>query len=130
MVKKVDLEVGKRIKLRRTMMGMSQGDLAKAMGLTFQQIQKYEKGINALNSGRLHDLGALLNVPISYFFEELEAVDYEPNRKASNSMPDDSFSSDRESLEIMKSFKKIHRLPIRKRLTELIRELTDPLEQD
>src|SRR5271154_6358875 len=70
----VDTYVGKRLRLRRTMMGLSQEAIAKAVGITFQQVQKYEKGANAMNSNRLYEFAQFLHVPIAYFFEGLESA--------------------------------------------------------
>ena len=67
----VDVHIGNRVRQRRTMLGLSQGKLGEAVGLTFQQIQKYEKGSNRMGSSRLYDLSYVLDVPISYFFEEM-----------------------------------------------------------
>lgn len=118
----VDINIGKRIKLRRTMLGLSQIDIANSLKMTFQQIQKYEKGINSLNSGKLHDFSILLKVPISYFFEELENDPKIEEKIEQNSLH--SFSSDRESLEMMKAFKKIKQPHLRKKMIEILHALT------
>ncbi len=64
--KPVDIHVGARIRLRRTLLGMSQEKLGKRIGLTFQQIQKYERGANRVGASRLYQLGKVLNVPVSF----------------------------------------------------------------
>src|SRR5260221_11864963 len=69
----IDVHVGQRIRQRRTLLGMSQEKLAEAIGLTFQQVQKYERGANRVGSSRLLDLARELEVPIAYFFEDMEA---------------------------------------------------------
>src|SRR4051794_36261191 len=69
----IDVHVGNRIRLRRTLLGMSQERLAEQIGLTFQQVQKYERGTNRVSSSRLFDLSRVLDVPIRYFFEEMSA---------------------------------------------------------
>jgi transcriptional regulator with XRE-family HTH domain len=69
----VDAHVGKRLRLRRGLMGLSQEKLGQAVGLTFQQIQKYEKGANRVSCSRLYEFARLLEVPASYFFEDLPA---------------------------------------------------------
>ncbi|WDI32666.1 helix-turn-helix domain-containing protein [Hyphococcus flavus] len=66
----VDIHVGSRVKLRRMVMGVSQDTLGKAMGLTFQQIQKYEKGVNRISASKIYELSHQLEVPIQYFFED------------------------------------------------------------
>ena len=69
----VDAHVGARVRLRRTMLGMSQEKLAQALGLTFQQVQKYERGTNRVGSSRLYELSKILDVPIQFFFDEMPA---------------------------------------------------------
>ena len=66
----VDVHVGSRVRLRRTLLGMSQEKLGDALGLTFQQVQKYERGANRVGASRLYDLSRVLDVPVAYFFEE------------------------------------------------------------
>jgi transcriptional regulator with XRE-family HTH domain len=67
----VDVHVGKRLRVRRSLLGMSQEKLSDQVGITFQQIQKYEQGTNRISAGRLYKLSKVLNVPISYFFENI-----------------------------------------------------------
>ena len=67
----IDIHVGERVRLRRNLLGISQTDLGKAVGVTFQQVQKYEKGTNRISASRLFNLSRALDVPISYFFEDL-----------------------------------------------------------
>lgn len=69
----VDTHVGARIRLRRHLVGMSQTTLAQALGVTFQQLQKYERGLNRISASRLHDLGRALDTSISYFFDDMPA---------------------------------------------------------
>src|SRR5271155_446994 len=70
----VDLHVGSRVRLRRTLLGMSQEKLGNAVGLTFQQIQKYERGANRIGASRLFDMSRVLDVPVQFFFEEMHVV--------------------------------------------------------
>src|ERR1700748_3815102 len=67
----VDVHVGSRVRLRRTLLGMSQEKLGEAIGLTFQQVQKYERGANRIGASRLFDLSRVLDVPVSFFFDEM-----------------------------------------------------------
>src|ERR1700730_6493983 len=69
----VDLHVGSRVRLRRTLLGMSQEKLGNAVGLTFQQIQKYERGANRIGASRLYDMSRVLDVPVQFFFDEMPA---------------------------------------------------------
>ncbi len=128
----VDAYIGKRLKQRRTMLGYTQDVVAKSVGVTFQQVQKYEKGTNAMNASRLLDFSRFMNVPVSYFFEELEA-EAVADKKSPSGMAEsaDAFDhqvgrvSDRESLEMMKAFKRIDAQPVRKRLSDLVRAIAD-----
>src|SRR5512145_286688 len=67
----IDIHVGSRVRLRRMLLGMSQEKLGERLGLTFQQIQKYEKGVNRIGASRLFDLAQVLGVPVQFFYEEL-----------------------------------------------------------
>src|SRR6202022_4033823 len=68
-----DIHVGARVRLRRTLLGMSQEKLGNAVGLTFQQIQKYERGANRIGASRLYDMASVLDVPVQFFFDEMPA---------------------------------------------------------
>ena len=72
----VDIHVGTRVRQRRTLLGFSQERLASALDLTFQQVQKYERGANRIGAGRLYQLARALEVPVTYFFEELDDSNY------------------------------------------------------
>lgn len=80
----IDVYVGARVKMRRTLLGLSQEDLASAIGLTFQQVQKYERGLNRIGASRLFDISKVLAVSINFFFEELPetAADMSPRKLA------------------------------------------------
>ncbi len=118
MTQKINDVIGQRLRLRRTIMGLSQEAIAKAVGITFQQVQKYEKGANALNANRLYEFAQLMHVPVAYFFEEME----KPMRvNNSRGLP----APDRESLEVMKAFKNIKNRKIRKCLADLTRSIAD-----
>lgn len=90
----VDIHVGERLKWRRNILGLSQGELGSALGLTFQQIQKYERGTNRIGSSRLHQLSQLLGVSIAWFFEGLQ----NPVLLAFSANDDKSFSNARTNL--------------------------------
>ena len=70
----IDVHVGSRVRLRRNMLGLSQEKLGEAIGLTFQQVQKYERGANRIGASRLHDLSRVLDVPVSFFFDDMDPV--------------------------------------------------------
>lgn len=126
----VDAHVGTRLRQRRTMMGLSQEAVAKAVGVTFQQVQKYEKGTNAMNAHRLVEFARFMNVPVSYFFEGLdEATSANVSQVGFAESEAEKFDhkrvSDRESLEMMKAFKRIKEQVVRKRVADMVRAIAD-----
>ncbi len=126
----IDNYVGKRLRLRRTMMGLSQEAVAKAVGITFQQVQKYEKGVNAMNAHRLVEFARFMNVPVAYFFDGLDEVDAATGTTTGFAEAAEEFDhgtnvSDRESLEMMKAFKRISAQNVRKRLSDLVRAIAE-----
>lgn len=123
----IDSHVGSRVRLRRTLLGMSQEKLGQAVGITFQQIQKYERGLNRIGSSRLFQFAQVLDVPVSFFFENLPpgaADSASPSRLAEPSAPppveDDNFSR-RETLELVRAFYRISDRNTRRRIYELIK---------
>ncbi|MBN8543206.1 MAG: helix-turn-helix transcriptional regulator [Alphaproteobacteria bacterium] len=126
----VDVHVGKRLRLKRTIMGLSQESIGKAIGVTFQQIQKYERGINRMGASRLYDFAKTLNVPVSYFFEgfgdEL-TVDSAVMGMAEGEAPayEHEQVSSRETMDIMRAYYKIKNPAVRKRIIELIKAVSE-----
>ncbi len=116
----VDVHVGKRVRHRRWMVGMTQQQLAEKVGIKFQQIQKYETGMNRISASRLWDISEALNVSVSFFFEGLEG---EAGEKAEETVPGDIFA-DKEALELVRSYYAIPEMQ-RRRLFELARVLSD-----
>jgi transcriptional regulator with XRE-family HTH domain len=114
----VDVYVGKRIRHRRWMNGTTQQQLAEAVGIKFQQIQKYETGMNRVSASRLWDISRVLNVPVSFFFEGLDA-----NPNEDSSMPGDILT-DKEALELLRSYYAIPENQ-RRRLFDLARVLSE-----
>jgi transcriptional regulator with XRE-family HTH domain len=129
----IDIHVGSRIRLRRTLLGMSQERLGEALGLTFQQVQKYERGVNRVGASRLFDLSRVLDVPISFFFDDLPeslANTYGSHirgRAAGFSEMQDGFTDDalnrRETLELVRAYYRITDPAVRKRVFELIKSM-------
>ena len=129
----IDVHVGARIRLRRTLLGMSQERLGEALGLTFQQVQKYERGVNRVGASRLFDLSRILDVPISFFFDDMPDSlsssfgGQAGRRTASFSDPQDGFADDtlnrRETLELVRAYYRITDPSIRKRVFELIKSM-------
>lgn len=116
----VDVHVGQRVRLRRTLLGISQETLGACLDISFQQVQKYEKGRNRISASRLHQLGEVLDVPISYFFDDLQG---EPAR----TRPDDPMCR-RETLELVRAYYAIPDPRIRKRFYELTRAVGQAAE--
>jgi len=129
----IDVHVGSRIRLRRTLLGMSQERLGEALGLTFQQVQKYERGVNRVGASRLFDLSRVLDVPISFFFDDMpESLANTYGGQVSRrphgfSESQDRFGDDtlnrRETLELVRAYYRITDPSVRKRVFELIKSL-------
>jgi transcriptional regulator with XRE-family HTH domain len=133
----IDAHVGSRVRLRRTLLGMSQEKLGEALGLTFQQVQKYERGVNRIGASRLFDLARVLDVPIGFFFDDLPpemggniAVRSRPSlygfAEAQDSYEDDNMSK-RETMELVRAYYRITDPAVRKRVFDLIKSLA-PVE--
>ena len=128
----VDTHVGSRVRLRRTMLGMSQEKLGEALGITFQQIQKYEKGSNRIGASRLQRISEVLNVAISFFFEDLPGGAASASGLSEPSGPDYvvDFLSTSEGLQLNRAFVKISDPKVRRRIIDLVRSLGDTSEPD
>ena len=133
----VDVHVGGRIRLRRTLLGMSQERLGEALGLTFQQVQKYERGANRVSASRLFDLSRVLDVPISFFYddmpEEIGGTASGLGSRTPGGFADaqDSFGHDeimhrRETLELVRAYNRIPDPALRRRLFDLIKTMGPP----
>ncbi len=123
----VDIHVGGRIRLRRTLLGMSQEKLGAAIGLTFQQVQKYERGTNRVGSSRLYQLAKVLNVPVSFFFDDMPGSDANAVRgMAERQEPfDDNPLTKRETLELVRAYHRIPSAGVRRRVFDLVKALGD-----
>ena len=126
----IDVHVGSRVRFRRMLLGMSQERLGEKLGLTFQQIQKYEKGINRIGASRLFDLAQVLGVPVQFFYEEApaaEAKQFVPDgfaeRPADNSIVE--FLRSRDGLELNKAFVRISDAKARRAIVDLVRSLAN-----
>jgi transcriptional regulator with XRE-family HTH domain len=123
----VDVLVGRRVRLRRTLLGMSQEKLGDAIGLTFQQVQKYERGSNRIGSSRLWELSQVLDVPVGFFFEGRDGSDghadgtREPEGDGAAATPDRI--ADRETMELVRAFRKIRDVAVRRRIYDLIKAM-------
>jgi transcriptional regulator with XRE-family HTH domain len=127
---KIDILVGSRVRMRRNMLGLSQEKLAEKIGLTFQQVQKYERGANRITAGRLHELAQVFDVPVSFFFDETDPVrapaipegflGEEPKASGSDLLHAP------ETQELVASFYAITDELSRRRLFELAKALAEP----
>ena len=120
----IDAHVGQRVRTRRTLLGLNQTALGGALGLTFQQLQKYESGANRISASRLYELGQVLDVPVSYFFAEMPA---DPggargSRKAPKPVEKDPMLK-RETLELVRAYYRIADPESRKRFRELVKAI-------
>ncbi len=134
----VDVHVGARLRQRRTLLGMSQTKLGESVELTFQQIQKYERGSNRMGSSRLYEFAKVLDVPISYFFDEMPSNVMssqsvrgrgQKGRGARGAPPEQKVDPliKRETLELVRAYYKIRARGVRRRVSDMIRVLgVDP----
>ena len=132
----VDVHVGARLRLRRNLLGISQEQLGKSSGLTFQQIQKYERGTNRMGASRLFQFARLLEVPVSYFFDDVRAeraaihpsVGFAEKEQAPlESAPegDPELLHRRETLELIRAYYKIVDKKTRRKVFELVKSMSD-----
>ncbi len=125
----VDVHVGQRLRRRRTELGWSQGKLGAELGLTFQQIQKYERGANRIGASRLWEISRALNVPESYFFEnapQTVAGFSDAGQEGYSADP----GIDRETASLLRAFQRIEDHKLRRRLIDLTRSIADVAESD
>ena len=133
----VDVHVGSRVRQRRTLLGMSQEKLGESIGLTFQQVQKYERGANRIGASRLFDLSLVLDVPVAYFFEDMpENVADSSPRKIAGLKADPEFELEgdpltrRETLELVRAYYRIPDVNVRRRLFEMAKSIAISEEEN
>lgn len=122
----VDVHVGSRVRLRRMLVSMSQEALGEQLGLTFQQIQKYEKGSNRIGASRLYQIAQTLNVPVDYFYEGLETSGKQAASGFSDTPAADfslDFLSTTEGVALIAAFSAIEDADVRKRVLDLVKAL-------
>jgi len=115
----IDVHVGGRLRLRRTLMGLSQTELAKSVNLTFQQVQKYESGANRVSASRLYHIAEALDVPVSFFFDDA------PRAGGLAEAPKTSFEPDRELLELTRNYRSISDPEVRRGIYDLVKRLSN-----
>lgn len=125
----IDAHVGSRVRLRRMLLGMSQEKLGEQLGLTFQQVQKYEKGANRIGASRLFDLSRVLGVPVQFFYDEAPAELVGPDTppgfaEAPAECYVVDFLSTKEGLDLNKAFVKITEVHVRRAIVDLVRSLS------
>ncbi len=123
----VDSHVGSRVRVRRKFAGMSQSDLAKSLGLTFQQVQKYESGTNRISASKLYQIGQVLKVPMSYFFDGLpdNATDENVGVQTAPDSTATTLLSTADGMEIAEAFPRIKSAKRRQMIMEMIQALGD-----
>ena len=118
----IDIHVGSRLRMRRMMLGMSQEKLGEAFGLTFQQVQKYEKGANRMGASRLQQAAQILGVSVPFFFEGAPGGHIEGGDTLSPAYIDDFVSSE-DGLRLIKAFMRIARPAVRYRIVNVVQEI-------
>ncbi len=125
----IDVHVGSRVRLRRMMMSMSQEKLGEQLGITFQQVQKYEKGTNRIGASRLQNIAEILQVPVSFFFEGSPSENTDGSKgdgfQESSSSFMIEFLSSTEGLQLNRAFSRINDAKVRRRIVELVKTLAD-----
>lgn len=118
MAKAIDAHVGRRVRLRRKLLGLTQTVLADRVGITFQQVQKYENGTNRIGASRLYEIAAALDVPVSFFFDDLPA---ELGRQRGASDGEVTAMLDRaDTLALARAFSRIEDVQLRRRICDLV----------
>lgn len=123
----VDVHVGKRLRLKRTLLGLSQEYIGNAIGVTFQQIQKYERGVNRMGASRLYDFSRVMSVPVSFFFEGYEASTSPHGGMSENETPAlvHEQMPNRETMDMMRAYYRIKSPVMRKRVLDLVKSMAD-----
>lgn len=122
----VDIHVGSRVRLRRNMIGMSQEKLGDSLGITFQQVQKYEKGTNRIGASRLQAIARILEVPVSFFFEDAPGGESDGKEGFSENSQTRfvvDFLNSSEGLQLNRAFVKISDPQVRRRVVDLVKAL-------
>ena len=123
----IDKHVGSRVRMRRMMLAMSQEKLGNSLGLTFQQVQKYEKGTNRIGASRLQQISQILQVPVSFFFEGAPTVGTAPRGEGFSDAPSPAYVSDflatSDGLALTKAFMRISDSKLRRRIVDLVEQI-------
>jgi transcriptional regulator with XRE-family HTH domain len=131
----VDIHVGKKLRSRRTILGKSQEEIGSAVGITFQQIQKYERGLNRVGSSRLYEFACLLGVGVAYFFEGFEN-DAKGSEKNVSAFAENTFPFEHEELDnkevlaVVRAYFGISNPQVRKKMVSLMKSMSDTKDID
>lgn len=129
----VDVHVGQRLRVRRSLLGISQERLAESIGLTFQQVQKYERGINRISAGRLFQFSKILDVPITYFYEQLGIPAADINLGLSDNQQESFDSEDlmqnKETLNLIRTYYSIKDVEARKDIYKFIKSMAERINE-
>jgi transcriptional regulator with XRE-family HTH domain len=129
----IDVHVGQRMRVRRSLLGFSQEKLAEAIGITFQQIQKYERGTNRVSAGRLFELSKVLNVPVSYFFDQMSGAElgdspaYGLSDNEQDGFESEDIMTSKETLELIRTYYSIENPEMRKDIMKFIKSMAEKL---
>jgi transcriptional regulator with XRE-family HTH domain len=119
----VDIYVGQRLRLRRSMLGMSQEQLGNSTGITFQQVQKYERGINRMGASRLYDFSKILSTPISYFFEGFTDTNKSSVAESASPAYEVEAMTGKDTMALVRAFSEIKSPKVRRQVLQLARSL-------
>ena len=119
----VDVHVGTRMRMRRMMLSVSQEKLGEALGVSFQQIQKYEKGSNRIGAGRLQDIANELEVPISYFYDDMPGAEQKPGFAANGVSYVSELLTSSDGVELTRAFLRVKDPAVRRRIVELVKSI-------
>ena len=133
---KIDVHVGNRLRVRRTLLGLSQEKLAGAIGLTFQQVQKYERGLNRISAGRLYQFSRILDIPVSYFYENINQSNSSNLGLSDNDQ--DNFHYDgsedlmenKETIDLLRAYYSIQDTNMRKDILKFIKSMSQKIKND
>ena len=121
----VDIHVGSRVRMRRKFQGLSQTDLAEALGLTFQQVQKYERGANRISASKLYETAKFLKVPVAYFFEGYAENGGENDQPSISEIAVNDFLTTSEGIELASAFPLINKASHRRKILNLVTALAE-----
>lgn len=124
----IDAHVGRRVRLRRMLIGMNQERLGELLGLTFQQVQKYEKGVNRIGAGRLYEIASILGVNIGFFYDDIEEDVAQGAASLGGSRehpPVMEFMSSGEGIQLSVAFMRIKDVKVRRKILDLLRSLSE-----